>query len=370
MVWTIRKRDIPFFAMGAQFLGSGGGGDPFTMQHLAQSVMSDTQEIVIRSFQELSMEERVVAIGTMGSSAVCDEKMSTGDEGLDVLQRYEEVTGQTVDLIVTENIGGANALIPFIVAAQRNLSILDGDGMGRTFPEIHMTSFHVMGVQGAPLVMVNQHRRFHVLEDEDTLRLSEQARQQVQAMGGIVYTACYGMAGREARTATIPNTMQLIYELGRLFYNRQDLASCLEQMHVCLANSVYGTPRRLIQGKIHSIRRWFVNGSIEGRFEILGTEQWDGQIIEIHFGNEYLAAKRGDQYLCLTPDLLLVLDEENLSPCLVDKLQEGLPVSVFAIPAPNLLRTRDMLQHVGPRAMGIPADYMPTELLAMEANGE
>ncbi|RNB92601.1 DUF917 domain-containing protein [Brevibacillus fluminis] len=361
MAWKITKKDIPYFALGAKFLGSGGGGDPFTLSSLVQSIMSDSQEIEILPFTEIAPNDHIVCLSSIGSSVICDEKMSTGEEGLLALDCYEEARAAKATALIALNVGGANAMVPFIVAAQRNLPIVDGDGTGRTFPEIHMSSFHLMGVQAGPLAMSNQHRETRLFDEVDNHRIVREARQQVHPMGGIVYIAGFGMDGRQMSTVILPSTLQLIYELGRIFLETPSRAASLQQMHAVLTNSIFGSPRCLIQGKIRGISRRFQNGLIEGRFEILGTERWDGQVVEVGFGNEYNYARKNDRYLCLTPDLLLVLDEETFQPCMTEDLQEGRLVTMYGIPAPNVLRTSDMLEFVGPRAFGIDAEFIPVE---------
>jgi len=41
--------------------------------------------------------------------------------------------------------GGSNALIPLVCALQLGLPVVDGDGMGRAFPELQMDSFAILG---------------------------------------------------------------------------------------------------------------------------------------------------------------------------------------------------------------------------------
>lgn len=44
-------------------------------------------------------------------------------------------------------IGGVNSLIPVAVAAMKGIPILDGDAMGRAFPEAQMVTFHLDGLK-------------------------------------------------------------------------------------------------------------------------------------------------------------------------------------------------------------------------------
>lgn len=363
MIWKITKPDIPYLALGARVLSAGGGGDPFTIQHLIQSIMSEKKEIPIVSHIHLQPDQFIVPVLTLGSSSICNEKMSTGDEGLHMLAYYEQISGRKADALLTKDIGGTNALIPFIIAAQLDLPVVDGDGMGRGFPLPHMTTFHLLGIKAAPMVLMNQTGESDVLIHEHTMELSSQARESIARLGGIVYAACYGMTGAQARTAMIPGTVSLIYELGKMLASKPDRVTCLQQLVKCLSNSVLGQPQLLIQGKVHAIKRWFVNGSVVGTFEVWGIDQWEGVVFEIPFANEYLAAKMGEKYVCLPPDFLLIIDDETLTPCLIEDIQEDLPVTVYGVPAPSILRSKQMLEWVGPQAFGLDHNFYPLEML-------
>ncbi len=64
--------------------------------------------------------------------------------------RVEEVVGQKVSALISAEIGGANALEPVIAAAMAGLPVIDGDGMGRAFPEVQMTTFFIYAPRPRP----------------------------------------------------------------------------------------------------------------------------------------------------------------------------------------------------------------------------
>ena len=47
--------------------------------------------------------------------------------------------------LISAEIGGAKSMEPVITAAQGGLPVIDGDGMGRAFPEVQMTTFFIYG---------------------------------------------------------------------------------------------------------------------------------------------------------------------------------------------------------------------------------
>ena len=49
-----------------------------------------------------------------------------------------------------------NSTLPFVVAAKAGIPVVDADGMGRAFPELHMETFNIYGVQGTPMALHNE----------------------------------------------------------------------------------------------------------------------------------------------------------------------------------------------------------------------
>ncbi len=49
-----------------------------------------------------------------------------------------------------------NSIEPLVAASENGLPVLDGDGMGRAFPEVSMYLPYVMGHSPCPTVIVNE----------------------------------------------------------------------------------------------------------------------------------------------------------------------------------------------------------------------
>jgi DUF917 family protein len=52
-------------------------------------------------------------------------------------------------------IGGGNSIQPFMAAAMLDLPVIDGDCMGRAFPEAQMTSFAIHDLRMYPLTLAD-----------------------------------------------------------------------------------------------------------------------------------------------------------------------------------------------------------------------
>ena len=59
--------------------------------------------------------------------------------------------------VAPAEIGGLNALEPLIVAADLGIPVLDCDGMGRAFPQLHQFAPFIYGKSFYPAVLTNHH---------------------------------------------------------------------------------------------------------------------------------------------------------------------------------------------------------------------
>lgn len=76
-----------------------------------------------------------------------DERLSNGDELITTLKALKQLQGvKRYDAIMGPEIGGANGICAFPVAASLGLPVVDADTMGRAFPRVDMALPYVHGV--------------------------------------------------------------------------------------------------------------------------------------------------------------------------------------------------------------------------------
>ena len=102
------------------------------------------------SVDELPDEAFVTTVGGMGSPTVGVERIGRGDECLQAMRALERHLGRRFTHVIPGEIGGSNSMRPMIVAAQTGVPVIDGDGMGRAFPELQMDTFSIYGVAPTP----------------------------------------------------------------------------------------------------------------------------------------------------------------------------------------------------------------------------
>jgi uncharacterized protein len=355
MSWSIKKADIPFISIGAKMLSCGGGGDPKTIEYLLRSIMKEDDTITVKTINEVS-NEWVVPVAVAGSPVLFSEDLPEGKEGAKVLSIYEQVSGTKANAVISLEIGGLNALFPLLIALQTNLPVIDGDGMGRAFPELDMTTYFLNNIPLLPLAAQTGEECKSLVEMTTPSETLTTIKEMVLRNTGFVHLACYGMTDGQLLAGVIPGTLKLALELGKTILYGSTGERLLNMIRI-IDNSVYGELKLITIGYVSLIKRWFNNGTLVGTCGINGKYSHDGKTIEISFQNEFLSILYRGEYVCTTPDLILLLDSHTFMPKLAAELQEGDVVFVIAITAPSILRTKDMLELVGPRRFGINADY-------------
>ena len=145
--------DLEYLAVGAAILGTGGGGDPFIGKLMAQQAIVEEGPVTLLDPEELDDEALVLPTAMMGAPTVMIEKVPEGMEAVRALRAAERRLGRKADATCPIECGGVNSQIPFVVAARARIPVVDGDGMGRAFPELQMETFHVYGLSGTPAVV-------------------------------------------------------------------------------------------------------------------------------------------------------------------------------------------------------------------------
>ncbi len=166
MSWKLTIEDLECLAEGAAFLGTGGGGDPYIGRLIVQQAIEEHGSPTLLDPSEINDNMNVFSIAGFGAPTVQMEKLIHGDEVMFALSKLEQITGRNVDALIPAEIGGGNSMTPIMVAATRGIPVIDGDGMGRAFPELQMNNFSALGVRATPLVVVDEHLNYAVIEAE------------------------------------------------------------------------------------------------------------------------------------------------------------------------------------------------------------
>jgi DUF917 family protein len=348
-MWDVTEEILDGLEIGAGILGTGGGGNPYLGKLEALQQLRAGKTIQVVSLDELPNDAFVTTAGGIGSPTVGIERIGRGDECVLAMRALERHMGRRFTHVIPGEIGGANSMRPMIVAAIMGIPVIDGDGMGRAFPELQMDTFSIYGVAPTPGALADPRGHEVIFANiADPIVLERYARVVTIEMGGAAGYAFPPMTAGEVRRTAIPGTVTLAIEIGRAV--RAARAALADPIDAAL--TVAGG-QRLFQGKIVDVERRMLGGFARGVLELDGTGDDSGRSLRIDFQNENLIARTGaGEILAVVPDLICLVDEDSAEPVTTEIVRYGLRVVVLGIPAPEMLKTPQALDVVGPAAFG------------------
>ena len=354
------EQAIEYITLGAAFLGTGGGGDPYIGKLMAIAAIRKYGPVQLISAETVPDDALVIPVAGMGAPSVSIEKLPNGSEfsrTFDALSRY---MGKEVYATIPIEAGGTNSMVPIIVAAERGIPLVDGDGMGRAFPELQMVTFHLHGVSSTPLALTDAKGNVALLETIDNQWSERLARTLTVEMGATTKMAIYPMTGAQMKKAAIKNVVTLSEKIGKVIAN----AAVIEQPLKELLTITDG--KELFNGKIVDVLRETRDGFNFGTITLEGLDTFKGKQMEVFFQNENLVAVLDGKAVALTPDLITLVHTETLIPVTTDALKYGKRVHVLGLPCDAAWRTPIGIETAGPRYFGYPYDYVPIEDLPLE----
>jgi len=353
--------DLEPIALGATFLGTGGGGDPYLGRLLTQVALERRAggHVDVVAPEDLRDDDFTMIVGGMGSPSVMVEKLVNLSEMEQAVSTIEKRIGRQVTAILSVEMGGCNSMIPVAFAAQRGVPVIDADGMGRAFPELQQVMFHVEGTAPCPMAVIGDAGEAVILEDVPTAAHAEiLARPLCVAMGGQATIAAYAMDGKTARHSVVPATLSLAHAIGKAILDGRHSGDPFAALFTCLARSPYYQHyRNLGEGRIVDVSRRIERGWTIGICQIKTAE---GEI-ELLFRNEYLIARQDGKTLVIVPDLITVLDADTAEPLTTDDIKYGQRVVVIATSAAACMRTPKALAVFGPQKFGLDEPFIPLE---------
>jgi DUF917 family protein len=250
-------------------------------------------------------------------------------------------------------IGGGNALQPFMAAAVLDRPVVDADCMGRAFPEAQMTSFAIHDLPMFPLTLVDVRDNAVVVARAASWTWMERlSRTACVAVGSVASTCKAPRTGKEVKECGILYSTTKAIRIGRTI---QAARRAHRDPVEALLDAEGG--QRLFTGKVADVARRTTAGFLRGTARLDGLGDFRGRRFALAFQNEFAVGWLDDVPRVTTPDLICVLDSVSGEAIGTETLRYGQRVSVLALPAPPVLLTPKGLEHVGPRAFGYDLDF-------------
>lgn len=357
----INIKDLEDLARGAAFLGTGGGGDPYIGCLVTQEAFRKFGAARIIPAHKVADDVRVCSVAGFGAPIVQLEKLTSSEEVAFGFHRLEAYLGCKIDAILPAEVGGSNSMLPLMLGARVGLPVIDADGMGRAFPELQMNSLSVHGVRATPLVVIDEHMNFAVIEANTDRIAEEMTRALAIQMGLRVFISGFAMTGRQMKEAAIIGTLSVALGIGRaIAKGRRESDPVGALIDYLRTTEYYRHARLLFDGKIVDLERTTAGGFSVGvcRLESLSGEK---AAAEVTFQNENLVARVNGVMRAIVPDLICIVDRETAEPIPTQNLKYGQRVKIIGMSAPAKMRIPKALETFGPQAFNLPEPFQPIE---------
>lgn len=353
MTQDFLAEDIDPLAVGAWILGTGGGGNPYLAQLNLKKLYAAGNTCRIIAPEDLNDDDPVAVVSKMGAPLVGQERLVDPAHLARALQLMEETIGRKFAAVMSIEIGGGNALSPFLAAALLDIPVVDADAMGRAYPEAQMTSFAIGDLQMYPLTMVDCRANEAIVAKAASWKWMERVSRSVCTELGSTSATCKApRTGAEVKKWGVLHTVTKATRLGRAVLDARRTHSDPVKAILDLEGG-----ERLFTGKVVDVDRTTTGGFLRGQARIAGLDGDRDRELVLEFQNEWIVALCDGDPIAMTPDLICLLDSENGEAIGTETVRYGQRVTAIALPAPEILRGAKGLEHVGPRAFGYDFDF-------------
>ena len=344
----IRADELEPLAIGAWILGAGGGGSPYCSYLNMRQLYRDGRQVALLDPKALADDDMVAVVSNMGAPLVGQERLADANFAAKPVRMMEEFLGRRFRAVMSVEIGGGNAFQPLLVAAVTGLPVVDGDAMGRAFPEAQMTSFAICDLPMFPLTLADVRDNEVIVSRAASWKWMERISRKVcTEVGSIAATCKAPRTGKEVKDCGILYTVTKAIGIGRTV---QEARRRHDDPIEAVLKAEGG--RLMFRGKIADIARRTTEGFLRGTARLDGLDEFRGRRFELAFQNEFAVGWLDGQPRVMTPDIICVMDSLTGEAVGTETLRYGQRVTVAALPAPPLLLTPKGLEHVGPRAFG------------------
>lgn len=359
----LTKQEIIDILYGCTIVGTGGGGDLDLGLRTMQEDFDQGRELYMADLSEVPDDAYVAVPYMCGSPASLE---GGGDEfshlpqlgypeSLLAFRTLEDYFGQKFYGAVSTELGGANTAYALHAACQLGVPIVDADPAGRSVPELQHSTFYVKDIPMAPIALATQFGDAMIVKEiVNDMRAEDIVRAVAIASGNKVGVADHAITGKQLKGAIIPNALSYTLKLGEALRKAKENGEDVVQKVV-----EAGEGKILFRGIVKEWKVEETGGFIFGDIVLTGTGEYEGHEYKVWYKNEHLVSYLDGKVDICAPDLICVIDNNTGMPVTNPNYENGMDLSVFVLPAPEIWKTERGLEVFGPRSFGFDFDYVP-----------
>jgi hypothetical protein len=261
------------------------------------------------------------------------------------IREMEALLGRRVDYLIPFEVGGGNTPVILSAGARLGIPVVDGDAVGRSAPETHMTSFIGHGISLCPMPLVDSLGTVVIVKQSESIFLPDEVgRFLVSTRKGLMANAHYPMTGADLKRYAIPNMITKAVELGRFVSALTgDPDARLDQ----IAAFVHGFA--LLWGEVASVKGENRGGFYHARVVVQGRGAHRGETVELTIKNEAMLARLNGDVAVVFPDPIYLIDPATNQGVMTPDVKKGRELLIVGVPSHARLRAA-LQSDVGARA--------------------
>src|SRR6266513_5104125 len=275
--------EIESLAIGAWILGTGGGGSPYLALLNIRKLYREGTVVSLLDPRDLADNDPVAVVSNMGAPLVGQERLADPRTVARAVTMMEEYLGRRFHAVMSLEIGGGNAIQPFMAAALLDLPVVDADCMGRAFPEAQMTSFAIHNLRMYPLTLADVRDNAVIVARAASWKWMERiSRKACVEVGSIAATCKAPRTGKEVKECAILYSTTKAIRLG-------ETVQAARRAHRDPIDAVLALEHgvKIFTGKIQDIARRATEGFLRGTAAIEGLDAFRGHKFSLAFQNEF-----------------------------------------------------------------------------------
>jgi len=332
----LSKKDINNLLKGDSWFATGGGFPSDRAKEIFTQILKKRQ-LFLKGLEEFRDDDCLCVASGVGSVSKTSKDISK--DSTKVIRILEEITKTNIKGIVSGEIG--LECLAADAAIKLGLPLVDADMKGgRAAPEPPINLFNLDGANVTPMIVVNTDGDIAILKETSDPKNIETFLRHFANMASGAFVAWCPRTAFEYKKRLINKTISRTIKLGELINCGKNLDELLT--HV--------SGKVIFKGKITGLRDENNKGFLMRRLTIMHNDS----VCQVWVKNENLAVSVNDKIMVTCPDLITIINPENLQGIHNSKLKIGKKVIVIAIPNSKKWHSRRGYEIFGPKHFNLP----------------
>jgi len=269
---------------GASFLASGGGGGVGSANDVIDNIMTFASEVSVVDGKDIADSADLLVICGVGAPDA--PNLNFKDSPGYGLKGLQDMTGKQYHYVLPIEVGAMNSMIPLLACAQLGIPFVDGDGAGRSVPQMSMCSYALKKFSTYDTLVVSEEDKKFPLHPANAEDMEAQVRNIVSTdLQDAGTVATWSLTGQQLHSsgAFVPGSLALAKSIGDAMATSAPLDAVK-----ALVDAYYPDNRIIMRkGTVTAATNKVQDGFDVGTITV---NDGNGMTVELYFVNESLLA--------------------------------------------------------------------------------